>query len=129
MRRGVSLRVARLTTMWIGAACCAMSIAVAWSGSAATAIAFICLVMFGHTWLSANMFASISDLYPQGAAGRMTALTGIAGGASGLLFPLLTGFLVDHVSYTPVFMIVAFMPAAGVLCLSLLAGSFQRVRI
>src|SRR5258708_18871268 len=58
MRRGVSLRAARLTTMWIGAACCAMSIALAWSASAPMAIAFICLLMFGHTRLFANIFAS-----------------------------------------------------------------------
>jgi MFS family permease len=83
--------------------------------------------MFGHTWLSANMFAAISDIYPDGAVGRMTALTGIAGGVSGLLFPLLTGFLVDKFPYTPVFLIAACMPAAGVLCLGWLGRKFQRI--
>jgi ACS family hexuronate transporter-like MFS transporter len=129
IRRGLSLNTARLATMWTGAACCAMSLGVAWATTAAGAVAFMCLVMFGHTWLSANMFAAISDIYPAGAVGRMTALTGIAGGISGLLFPLLTGFLVDHLSYTPVFCIAAFMPAAGVLCLGSLARRFQRVAL
>jgi MFS transporter, ACS family, aldohexuronate transporter len=129
IRRGVSLQGARLSTMWVGAACCAMSVGVARARSAAAAIAFICLVMFGHTWLSANMFAAISDIYPDGAVGRMTALTGVAGGISGLLFPLLTGFLVDRISYTPVFFIAAFMPAAGVLCLGMLARKFRRIAI
>lgn len=115
--------------MWIGAICCAMSIGVAITPTAAIAIGFICLVMFGHTWLSANMFAAISDIYPEGAAGRMTALTGIAGGISGLLFPQLTGLLVEKFSYTPVFLIVAFMPAAGVLCLGTLARGFQRIHV
>ena len=127
MRRGVSIDKARLITMWFGAACCAMSLGVAGAGSAAAAIGFICLVMFGHTWLSANMFAAISDIYPDGAVGRMTALTGIAGGISGVLFPKLTGFLVDRFSYAPVFLIAAFMPAAGVLCLGLLARKFRRI--
>ena len=129
MRRGMSLNAARLTTMWCGAVCCAMSIGVARAESAAVAIAFICLVMFGHTWLSANMFAAISDIYPEGAVGRMTALTGIAGGISGVLFPRLTGFLVDQFSYTPVFLIAAFMPAAGVLCLGMMARKFQRITV
>jgi ACS family hexuronate transporter-like MFS transporter len=75
------------------------------------------------------MFAAISDIYPDGAVGRMTALTGIAGGISGLGFPLLTGFLVDKFSYTPVFLIAAFMPAAGVLCLGLLSRKFQRIAL
>jgi ACS family hexuronate transporter-like MFS transporter len=129
MRRGLSLNAARKVTMWTGAACCAMSVGVANATTAAGAIAFMCLVMFGHTWLSANMFAAISDIYPEGAVGRMTALTGIAGGISGLLFPLLTGFLVDRFSYTPVFLIAAFMPAAGVLCLSALGRGFQRIAL
>jgi ACS family hexuronate transporter-like MFS transporter len=129
MRRGMSLAAARLTTMWAGAVCCAMSIAVAGANSAGVAIGFICLVMFGHTWLSANMFAAISDIYPEGAVGRMTALTGIAGGISGLLFPLLTGFLVDRFSYTPVFLIAAFMPAAGVACLGALARRFRCITL
>jgi len=129
MRRGMNLNSARLTTMWTGAVCCAMSAAVTQAASASMAIAFMGLVMFGHTWLSANMFAAISDIYPEGAVGRMTALTGIAGGISGLLFPLLTGFLVDKFSYTPVFLIAAFMPAAGVLCLGLLGRRFQRVAL
>jgi ACS family hexuronate transporter-like MFS transporter len=129
IRRGWSIQAARLATMGFGAACCAMNIGVAKTPSAEVAIAFICLVMFGHCWLSSNMFASISDIYPEGAVGRMTALTGIAGGISGLLFPLLTGFLVDRISYTPVFFIAAVMPAAGVLCIGLLARKFQRITI
>jgi len=129
MRRGMSLHKARMITMWAGAACCAMSLGVAQASTAAGAIAFICLVMFGHTWLSANMFAAISDIYPDGAVGRMTALTGIAGGVSGVLFPKLTGFLVDRFSYAPVFLIAAFMPAAGVLCLSVLGRKFQRIAL
>ena len=129
IRRGFSLQSARLWTMWTGAICCAMSIGVEKAASAAVAIGFMCLVMFGHTWLSANMFAAISDIYPEGAVGRMTALTGIAGGISGLLFPLLTGFLVDRVSYAPVFLIVAFMPAAGVLALGAAARGFKRIHI
>jgi ACS family hexuronate transporter-like MFS transporter len=127
MRRGMSLHKARIITMWIGAACCAMSLGVVQASTAAGAIAFICVVMFGHTWLSANMFAAISDIYPDGGVGRMTALTGIAGGISGVLFPKLTGFLVDKVSYTPVFLIAAFMPAAGVLCLTALGRNFRRI--
>ncbi len=46
-----------------------------------------------------------------------TGLTGIAGGLSGMLFPLLTGVLVDRISYTPVFACVAFMPLMGTIAL------------
>jgi len=44
-----------------------------------------------------------------------------------MLFPLLTGVLVDRVSYVPVFAMASLMPAAGLLVLILLAGRFERV--
>jgi ACS family hexuronate transporter-like MFS transporter len=59
------------------------------------------------------MFAAVTDLFPDQQVGRATGLTGIAGGLSGMLFPLLTGFLVDRISYGPVFALVAFMPLLG----------------
>ncbi len=117
--RGWSVTRARRFTMGLGAACCLMSLAVALSASAFYAMAFICIVLFGHTFLSANMFSSISDMFPPEAVGRVTALTGIAGGLSGVIFPLLTGMLVDKFSYTPVFVLAAGMPALGCLALFL----------
>lgn len=113
IRAGVSVRVARAVTMGLGAGCCLFSLAVARAPSAGAALAWICVVLAGHTFLSANMFASISDLFPANAVGRVTALTGVAGGLSGMLFPLLTGFLVDRFSYLPVFSLAAVMPLAG----------------
>jgi MFS family permease len=40
---------------------------------------------------------------------------GFAGGLGGMLFPLLTGFLIDRVSYAPVFLLVGIMPLIGTL--------------
>jgi ACS family hexuronate transporter-like MFS transporter len=110
---GVSVAAARAITMSAGAALCLFSLSVAWAASAPAALAWVCCVLFGHTFLSANMFAVVSDMFPPNAVGRVTALTGIAGGVSGFLFPLLTGFLVDHASYTPVFALAAIMPSLG----------------
>jgi ACS family hexuronate transporter-like MFS transporter len=129
IRRGVCLSAARLGTMWVGAACCALSACVTLAPSAASAIGFICLVMLGHTALSANMFAAISDIFPEGAVGRMTGLTGIAGGVSGLLFPLLTGYLVDKISFGPVFLIAGTLPVLGVAALALMGGRFKRLTL
>jgi ACS family hexuronate transporter-like MFS transporter len=75
------------------------------------------------------MFAAISDLFPKSAVARVTGLTGIAGGLSGMLFPLLTGLLVDRISYVPVFAMASLMPAAGLLVLVVFAGKFRQVSI
>lgn len=122
IRRGLSVDVSRRAVMGLGAACCMASFAVAGSRSAIMAIAWICLVLFGHTALSANMFAVVSDYFPSNAVSRVTAMTGIAQGISGSLFPVLTGWLVQNVSYTPVFFIAALMPAAGCFILFAVGG-------
>lgn len=127
MVAGYTPSAARRLTMALGASFCVMSIAVAYSTSAFLAIAFICIVLFGHTFLSANMFAAITDMFPPETVGRVTALTGIAGGLSGALFPLLTGVLVDRISYTPVFLLVGIMPALGTLALFVLARRMEPV--
>ena len=63
------------------------------------------------------MFAAVTDLFPEHQVGRAAGLMGIAGDLSGVLFPLLTGILVDRISYTPVFLLVGLMPLAGTVAL------------
>jgi ACS family hexuronate transporter-like MFS transporter len=127
IRRGYSVRAARIMTMGFGAALCFLSLAVVLVKTVPVALIAICCVLFGHTCLSANMFAAISDTFPSSAVARVTGLTGIAGGLSGMLFPLLTGMLVDRISYVPVFAMASLMPAAGLLVLIVFAGRFKQV--
>jgi ACS family hexuronate transporter-like MFS transporter len=129
IRRGYSVRSARVITMGFGAALCFLSLAVVLVKTVPVALIAICCVLFGHTAVSANMFATISDIFPSSAVARVTGLTGIASGLSGMLFPLLTGMLVDRISYTPVFAMASLMPAAGLLILVIFAGRFTQVRI
>ena len=129
IRRGHSVRTARILTMGFGAALCFLSLAVVLVKTIPVAMVAICLVLFGHTAVSANMFAAVSDTFPSSAVARVTGLTGIASGISGMIFPLLTGVLVDRISYTPVFAMASLMPAAGLLVLIALAGRFEQVKL
>lgn len=129
IRRGAAVGQARMIAMAIGAACCLASLGIFGAATTGGAIALMCLVLFGHYFLSANMFASVADLLPQSAVGRATALTGIAGGLSGALFPFIVGRLLDSVSYAPVFALVAVMPALGLLALYLTNRGFTRAAL
>jgi ACS family hexuronate transporter-like MFS transporter len=129
IRRGFNVTNARRISMGIGAVCCLVSFAVVGARTIPGALAGICLVLLGHTFLSANMFAAISDVFPSSAVGRVTALTGMASGLSGMLFPLLTGVLVDHFSYLPVFSLAAVMPMAGCVLLFALVRNLTQVSI
>ena len=129
IRRGVSIDATRRLTMGLGAACCLLSVAVVGVRTSESAVALICVVLAGQSCFSANMYAVVTDEFPSNAAGRVTALTGVANGLSGMLFPLLTGWMVDRFSYAPVFGIAAVMPAAGWCSLFLLSGKIRRAEI
>lgn len=129
MGRGLTAEQARKAVMWGGASCCALSVLVATAGSPWVWMGAICLVYLGHYALSANMFAVVSDVFPNSAVARVTGLTGIAGGLSGFLFPLLVGRVVDRLSFAPVFLMAALMPAAGVLVLFLLLGRLTKLSV
>jgi ACS family hexuronate transporter-like MFS transporter len=127
--RGVALKTARKTTLFAGALLCLLSVVVPLVNSTPLAIAAISLVLLGHTFLSANMFASVSDVFPDSAVARVTGLTGVASGLSGILFPYLTGLIVDRFSYSPIFIMASLMPMVGVLILSMTLGNYQRVDV
>jgi ACS family hexuronate transporter-like MFS transporter len=119
-KRGVSTYNLRRITMLTSSGLCLASCIVPFVASTAVALLVMSVAIFGHNFLSANMYGAITDLFPEAAVGRATGLTGVASGLSGLLFPLLTGVLVDRISYTPVFLLAAAMPLAGTIVLFLL---------
>lgn len=117
LRRGLSVRNTRRISMYGSALLCAVSLAVPYMRGLGAALTMISIAIAADNFLSAHMFAAVTDLFPDEQVGRATGLTGIAGGLSGMLFPLLTGRLVDHISYAPVFVLVAIMPMLGTLAL------------
>ncbi len=127
IKKNYSINAARQITMYAGAGLCLTSFAVYFAPSAAICLAVIGIVLFGHTFLSANMFAAVPDMFPDRAVARVTGLHGVCGGLSGFLFPLLTGFLIDRFSYAPVFALAAIMPLAGVVALFTISRGLRPV--
>ena len=125
LRRGVPVPRMRKLLMYGSSLLCCTSFFVPYSTGIPMALAMIGIAAAADNFLSANMYGAITDLFPDHKIGRATGLTGVAGGLSGLLFPLLTGVLVDHVSYTPVFVMVAIMPLVGTILLFVLAQRYR----
>ena len=116
-KRGSSPYNVRRISMYSSSALCLASLAVPFHESTFLSFLMMSVAIFGHYFVSANMYGAITDLFPETAVGRVTGLSGVAGGLSGLLFPLLVGFLVDRVSYTPAFALAAVMPLIGTFAL------------
>lgn len=127
--RNLSLYSTRRITMFASSLLCIASLAVPWMRTATTALVMISLAIMAHNFLSANMYAAITDLFPGRLVGRVTGLTGVSGGLSGLVLPLLTGIIVDHFSYTPVFVLIAFMPLMGTIALFVIGRQYRHLAV
>ena len=89
----------------------------------------------GHDWVHrqslANMLAMPADVFPKGAVASVFGLASMGSGFGGMLFTLITGWVVDHYSYTPVFFGFGVLPliCAAILWAFLgpLSGARERV--
>ena len=118
LRRGYTVRNTRPHFDVLAArCCCTTALATPYINGVGPVLVLLSIPIAADNFLAAHMFAAATDLFPEHQVGRATGLTGIAGGLSGMLFPLLTGVLVDRISYTPVFACVAFMPLMGTIAL------------
>lgn len=124
-KRGASTPAMRKITMYFSSGLCLASFIVPFVANAPVSLLIMSVAIFGHNFLSANMYGAITDLFTEDAVGRATGLSGVAGGLTGLLFPLLTGYLVDQGSYKSVFMIAAIMPLLGTIALFALARKYR----
>jgi ACS family hexuronate transporter-like MFS transporter len=124
-RKGISTVNVRRILMYGGSLLCMASMLVSFQNFATTAVLLIGIAIFADNFVSANMYGAITDLYPEEQVGRATGLTGVAGGLSGLLFPLLTGWIVDRGSYSPVFIMVGVMPLIGTTAVFLISQRYR----
>jgi len=57
------------------------------------AIAMICIGAAAHQAWSANLFTTVSDMFPKKAIGSVTGIGGMAGGIGGVIIQRLSGIL------------------------------------
>ncbi len=104
-------------TLAFGLSALSMALPLA-GGSDFLALAIISAVLFGNQWVAATYIATVGDVIPQNLVGRVNGLAGFGDSLSTLFATLLTGIIVEHYSYTPVFI------AAGTLPLLAMASVF-----
>ncbi len=93
-RQGWTVTRARKTGMFIFALC-VIPIVFATSVGNWDAVLLIGLAASAHQAWSANLYTTVSDMFPKGAVASVTGLGGLAGSLGGMMFPVLTGRLLD----------------------------------
>ena len=69
--------------------------------AAMLAVAVICIGAAAHQAWSANLFTTVSDMFPKKAVGSVTGIGAMAGGLGGVIIQKLAGGLTDAFSQTP----------------------------
>jgi ACS family hexuronate transporter-like MFS transporter len=96
-RRSGDVSRARKAAMLIFAAC-VVPILFATHVSAWGAVLLIGVAGAAHQAWSANLFTTVSDMFPRPAVGSVVGIGGMAGSVGGIIFPLYAGKLLDRFS-------------------------------
>lgn len=75
-------------------------------------IAFVSLAMMGYTGCNAIMLSYPADVFPKNVVASIWGLASMGSGFGGMVFALLTGWVIDRFSYVPVFIGFGIMPLA-----------------
>jgi ACS family hexuronate transporter-like MFS transporter len=125
LRRGLPVTVARKAAVTLFAALMLSAIPAVLAREAWVSIALVSVAMFGYTGCLANMLSMPADVFPGSAVASVYGLASMGSGFGGMLFTLMTGWAVDHYSYTPVFIGFGIMPLICALILWTLAGPLR----
>jgi ACS family hexuronate transporter-like MFS transporter len=93
----------------------------------ALSIAFVSIAMAGYTAALANMLAMPSDVFPPEAVASVYGLASMGSGFGGMVFTLITGWLVQQYSYVPAFILFGLIPLAGVFVQWALMGPLEQL--
>ena len=123
--RGWAIDKARKGILRASAFLTPVSILVVYVRQTETAILLMSVLMFAHGFWITNYMTIIGDLFPSRMVATVVGLTGTAGGIGGFLTSLLIGRVVQHISFTPVFIV------AGVtypICLVILLRAIKEIK-
>lgn len=128
LRRNASITAARKISVTFFAVLMTSAIPAVLVNDAWLSIAFVSIAMAGYTGCLANMLAMPGDVFPQSAVASVYGLASMGSGFGGMVFTLITGWVVDHYSYTPVFIGFGIVPLIFALVVWTLMGSLASQR-
>jgi ACS family hexuronate transporter-like MFS transporter len=109
IKKGMQVYKARMTAMLLIAVCPLAVLTTQYFGNVSHfgnlaswfAVGIICIGAAAHQAWSANLFTTVSDMFPKKAVGSVTGIGTAAGGIGGVSIQLLAGSLTDTFKETP----------------------------
>jgi MFS transporter, ACS family, aldohexuronate transporter len=127
LRRTGSLTISRHSVLFFGAAGTLLGIPAASTDNITVSLTLISVVTFAIGAWSTTVVGLAADILPPVAVGSMSGLSGTGAALGGIVFTMLTGRLVDHFSYAPVFWMAGLAPVFGFAALLALMGDVRQI--
>jgi len=128
MRLGMQLKSARLATMLT---CACLVVPIAFAGglhSEWTAVALLCIATSAHQGWSANIFTTVSDMFPAEYVGTVVSFGQVGGAVGGSIFALVAGHILQFThSYVSLFVFSGSAYLIALALLRTLAPGLRRV--
>ncbi|HUR12266.1 MAG TPA: MFS transporter [Flavitalea sp.] len=96
IKRGWPVYKARKISFLIFACCVVPIISARFIDNIWVGVTLISLAAAAHQAWSANIYTTVSDMFPRKVVSSVIGIGGMAGSAGGILFPMFIGFLLDH---------------------------------
>ncbi len=130
IKRGWTVNAGRKTAMLV----CALAVLPMVFASGAkdlwVAVTLIGIAAAAHQGWSANLFTTVSDMFPRQAVGSVVGFGGMMGAIGGMLIAKLTGYILDASgSYVPVFLMAAFAYIVALTIIHLLVPRLEPARL
>ena len=122
LRRGFSLNFSRKGSVTLFALFMTSAIPAVLVRDVRVSIALVSVAMLGYTGCCSIMLAFPADVFPKNVVATIYGLASMGAGFGGMIFALLTGWVVDRFSYVPVFIGFGLLPLVSAAVLWALLG-------
>ena len=131
IKRGWSVNRGRKTALLIAALCIVPTTLAPSARSLWVAVGVVAVAAGAHQWWSANLFTTVSDMFPRHAVASVVGLGGFAGMVSAFAFQRFTGALLEATggSYAPIFAVLGVAYVGALALLHLLAPRLEPIAV
>jgi ACS family hexuronate transporter-like MFS transporter len=127
--KGWEANRARKTVMILCALCVVPIYFASVTDNIFVAVGLIALAAAAHQGWSANLFTTVTDMFPKQAIGSVVGIGGFFGALGGAMLDKSSGHLINHYGYSSIFLIASFAYITALLTLQILAPKLKKAEI
>jgi MFS transporter, ACS family, aldohexuronate transporter len=127
IKRGWSINLGRKIALLIAALCILPTTLAPAAGTMWTAVAIVSVAAAAHQWWSANLFTTVSDMFPRRAVASVVGIGGFAGMFSAFVFQRITGAILEATggNYAPIFAVLGIAYVGALVLIHLLVPRLE----